>query len=137
MLEQSEFEDDMVRLHRYYDKTSNPMFAWMARWTCREQGEPLPEWVEQYLDAASYALFMGKQSPQGVPQTVANALGFTGKGGPSEFRYLEKSERLWAIELIDEILASDPEFSIKEICRQLSGPMGKPWPTIERWYQRR
>ncbi len=69
-----------------FKKTGNPLYVWLTRALARINGQPVPAWVEQELDASTAGLLNLLQNPpEKVPAAVGKALGFGRKGGGSEF----------------------------------------------------
>ncbi len=59
--------DLMTYANYFYDQTKNPLFAWDLFKMCKQWGQPVPDWVNEYLvDCASTLLnFANNGWPQG------------------------------------------------------------------------
>jgi len=80
----------------------NPLFFWHARRLARGAGLPSPEWVEQYFDRTTSAIFReveGRIAPGPSVDWLPATLGFTGKGGGAAERQFTKERlhlRIWS-----------------------------------------
>ena len=78
-----------------WERSSNPVYPWIAYLECRTAGIEIPEWVLHYLDGAATGIWRLFQEPpikNKVASAVADALGFKTAGAGSAFSRAKHSK---------------------------------------------
>ena len=72
-----------------FDRTDNPLFAWIAFRHCRKQGLDFPDWVLRYLSSVAQDFArISRDMPEDRPSKVLHALKFSELGSGDVFSRL-------------------------------------------------
>ena len=99
-------EDDFVKhLQENFERTRNPVFAWKAILLWLGEGEPLPQWLNDYLHGAAENFVMSIQMDyeEREAELVAKAFGFGGEKKGKKGKIAASHRLQWHRFLRDEV----------------------------------
>ena len=120
-----------------YEDTGNPLALWDCYIPARKSGEPVPEFVLEYLDRAAAALLNTDNDIKAVGRCLELNVGKTNKGGHSAFtQYGDHLTRRQAVFAVYQELEDHPGLKVDDACAKVANRLRLPVDggAVLKWY---
>jgi hypothetical protein len=122
-----------------YEETNNPLALWDCYMHARKIGEPVPEFVLEYLDRVAGNLLNVDNDIKTAGRCLELKANKSGKqGGHSAFtQYDDYLTRRAAVFAVYQKLESQPKLSVMKACKKVAEkcPLAGNGETVFQWYK--